>query len=224
MAITDRDTVKSLLNISTGDTSKDAWIDALIPQIEEDYVSIRNKPFDVGTKNNFSAAAALGADREIRITIGNYAIAGESAGTEYDILLRSGDTANIIARRAMNQIEPSGYYNVTAPLANATSSSADIYLRERFEKWTENFSVLDVSVSGLPAGLSATVTKMQTLYPDGAEFTASKMIAYHMNAGIKEGVEAESLGDYSIKYKTESKAEDYPKPIIAGIKRYVRTL
>ena len=224
MAITDRDTVKSLLNISTGDTSKDAWIDALIPQVEEDYVNIRGKPFEVGTKVNFTASAALSADREVTFTIGNYSSAGGTDGTEYDILLRSGDTANVIARRMMNQIEPSGYYYITAPLATATSSSADVYLRERYEKWTENYSVLDLSASGVPAGLTVTITKMQTLYPDGAEFTAAKMIQYHMNAGLAEGIDSESLGDYSIKYKTESKAEDYPKPIVAGIKRYVRTL
>ena len=220
MAITTLQKVKTVLGI-TG-TDKDAQIYELIDMVENDYENIRGKPFDVGTKLNFSAAAALGADREITITVGNYAVAGESAGTEYKVLLRSGDTADIIARRVMNQMEPSGYYTVTAPAGGSTS--ADVYLKERFEPWTENYSVLDISVSGLPAGLTATISKMQTLYPVGSAMTATKMIAYQLNAGRAEGVESERLGDYSITYKSESKAEDYPKPIVAGIKRYVRVL
>jgi hypothetical protein len=44
MAIITRTTAKTLLQIS--DTTKDALIDALIPQVEGDFLLIRNKAFD----------------------------------------------------------------------------------------------------------------------------------------------------------------------------------
>ena len=226
MAIITQATAKSLLNISTAVTTYDAWITALIPQVEEDYVNIRGKAFEVGTKINFTSSAALPADGEMTITVGNWVEVGSTAeGTEYDIILRSGDTMKVVARRVLNQIEPSPYYTVTAPLTGATSSSADVYLQERFEKWSEDFSVLDLSVATpTGSGITATVSKMQVMYPDGAEFTAAKMIQFHMNALQHEGVQSESLGDYSVTYRTESKSADYPKPIVSGIRRYVRTL
>ena len=222
MAITSRATIKSILNISIGDITKDAWIDALIPQMESDYVAIRNKPFDVGTKINFTSTTAIPADGELTITLGNYAAIGSVAGTEHNIVLRAGDTANVVARRVMNQIEPSSYYTVTAPLTGASSTSADVYLTERYEEWTENYSVLDVSVAIPPgSGLTASVSKMQTVYPDGAEFTAARMIQYHMNAGKSAGIQSEQLGDYSVTFVSES---HYPRSITGGIKRYVKTL
>jgi hypothetical protein len=227
MAITNRATVKSILNISTGDATKDAWIDALIPQVESDYVSIRGKPFDVGTRIRFASTGALAADVEMTITLGNYASVGSTRkGSEYDIVLRSGDTAHIIARRTMNQIEPSAYYSVTAPAG--TSTSADIYLQERFERWTENFSVLDASVT-LPAGtgITATISKMETLYPDNAAFTAARMINYHITAGsgAGAGIQSETLGDYSVTFAEQGETPAaYPRNITASIQRYVKTL
>jgi hypothetical protein len=44
MAIVTRDEVKTFLQIS--DTSKDTLIDSLIPQVEADFLIIRNKAFD----------------------------------------------------------------------------------------------------------------------------------------------------------------------------------
>lgn len=132
MAITTLANAKTLLNITT--TTKNAWITALIPQVEYDYQQIRNKPFDVGTKVNITATGALASDEEITIEIGNWSAIGSTAeGKEYDIDLRSGDTADMIARRIANQIQPSSLFRVIPSLVNASSSSADLYFIERFE-------------------------------------------------------------------------------------------
>lgn len=207
MAITTINRAKTLLNITT--TDKDTWITALIPQVESDYQAVRNRPFDAGTRVNIATTAALAADETMTVTI----------SSDYAITLRVGDTAQIIARRITNQILPSAYYSVTAPLANASSSSADVLFLERFEPWTESRSVLDLSVS-TSTGYTATVTPMETFYPNGAELTAVQMIQFHM--GKPGGVKSESLGDYSVTY--DESAAGYPKSITGKIKRYVRTL
>ena len=217
MAITTLTNVKTILNITVSD--KDTWIDALIPQVESDYEGIRNRPFDVGTLVNIVTTAALAADEEMTITIGNWARIGSTArGADYTISLREDDTANIIARRIANQIEPSPYYNVK-PLTNATSSSADVSFVEKFEKWTESRSILDMTVS-TSTGYTATVNKLQTIYPDGAELTAAQMIQFNLSK--PGGVKSESLGDYSVTYGDS--VSGYPKSITGKIKRYVKTL
>ena len=215
MAITTRDRVKAILGITT--TDHDDRIDALIPQVEDDYVQIRGKPFDVGTLLTVESTG-VGADEKVTITIGNYAEVGAAAqGVEFNVVIRAGDTAGVIARRIVNQVLPSGYYTLTAPMVDSTSTSAGVYFRERFERFTEDFSVLDMTVD--PAvGLTSEVEVMQTIYPEGAEYTAAKMIHFAMNAGA--GVTSERLGDYSVTYDASGA---YPRSITSSIKKYVTT-
>jgi hypothetical protein len=49
MAITTLSEVKTFLQIPATDTSKDVLIEALIPQVEADFLIIRNAPFDLDT-------------------------------------------------------------------------------------------------------------------------------------------------------------------------------
>ena len=213
MAITTLANVKIFLN--TTSTVRDDWIEALIPLVESDYLSIRNKPFDVVTKINV-ATTGLPADEEITVEIGNHAaIGGTADGREYDVRLRSGDNAKMIAYRIIQQMKPSAAAYFNFDLRDATSSEADIYLSERFPQFQEWRSALDVTLTS-STSITATISEMQTVYPDGAELTAIQMINYQMSKPA--GAKSESLGDHSITYGEMT--GNYPRAVTAGIKRF----
>ena len=214
MAITTLANVKTLLNIT--EPSKDAWITALIPQIEGDYVKIRGKPFDTATLLNITTTG-LPADEEMEIEVGNSAaVGGTASGLEYDIRLRSGDAADMIAYRIVVGMKPSGYFNFN--LGTNTTASADIYITERFPSWQEFISALDITVTA-STSLTATATKMQTVYPSGSELTAVQMIQHQMSKPA--GVQSESLGDYSVTYAKLKGG--YPESITGQIDRFAVT-
>ena len=207
MAITTLDNVKTILNIKT--TDDDDWIESLISQVESDYIHIRGKPFNVGTKVNIETSG-LAQDEEIIIDISD---------NDYNIGLKQDDTAGMITRRIMNQMKPTPYYEIVT--TGTTSTSADIYFTEKFENWTEDYSVLDLSVESTASDITATVTKMQTIYPPGSELTAAQMIHHHLTqheTGKPAGVKSESLGDYSVTYADTQGS--YPRAITGQIARY----
>lgn len=216
MAIVTRANVKTLLNIST--TASDDWIDALIPQVESDYVHIRNRPFETGTKLTVETTG-LPADEEMSLELGNYATVGEPAkGWNYIVWLRENDTANMIIYRIINQIKPSGYFNFT--VGDSATDSAEVYITERFPQFQENISVLDVTVDA-STSITETIEKMQTIYPKGSELTAAQMIHHHLTqheTGKPAGVKSESLGDYSVTYADTQGG--YPRSITGQITRY----
>ena len=216
MAITTLSNVKLLLNMSSTDTTNDAWITALITQAESDYEQIRGKPFDIATKINI-ATTGLPADEEAEIEIGNSASVGATAsGLEYEVWLRENDGANMIAYRVMAAMKPSGYFNFS--MTNTSSSDADLYITERFPPWQEFISNLDITITS-STSFTSTITKMQTVYPAGSEMTAAQMIQYLMSK--PGGVKAESLGDYSVTY--DDAAGGYPKSIMGQIVRFAVT-
>jgi hypothetical protein len=217
MAITTLANVKIFLN--TTSTTKDAWIEALIPMVENDYKRIRNKPFDLATKINIETTG-LPADEEITVEVGNHAaVGGAATGREYDIRLRSGDTAKMIAYRIIQQMKPSAAAYFNFELRDASTSSADIYLSERFPQFQEWISALDVTLD-TSTSITSTVSDMQTVYPEGSELTAIQMINYQMSK--PEGVQSESLGDWSVTYAQNSGG--YPSNITAGIQKFAVTL
>jgi len=214
MAIVSLGKVKTLLGKT--DNDDDARIAALIPQLEKEYLNIRNKPFDEGTRLTIEVSSGLGADEEITVTIGNYAAVGATAqGWEYDIDLRAGDTADIIARRIATQIKPTSYYIIH--LSTVNSTTAEMHVIDRFPDVMETYSVLDFTVDASTA-ITTTIAKMQTFYPDGSENTIAQMINHKLTDSA--GVQSESLGDYSVTY-TEAGAAGYPRSITSGIKRFV---
>ena len=205
MSITTLSNVKTLLGLSTG-TADDSRITALITQVEQDYQAIRGKPFDVGTKISINTTG-MPADETITIEVGAW---------EYEIDLVKDDTAHMIARRIVNQIKPNVYYNVFAHYT--TSTTADVYLVEKMEAYSDDFSVLDLAVENTTT-ITATVTKMQIVYPDGAEMTAAQMVGYQMQR--PNGIQSESLGDYSVSYGTVQGG--YPSAITGKIIRFAVT-
>jgi len=198
--------IKKFLNVT--DTENDSWIEALIPQVESDYVHIRNRPFDVGTKINIQTTG-LAQDEVLTIDI---------ADTEYDIALKENDTAGMITRRVKQQMKPSIYYSVFAPVS--TSTSADVYLVDNLEDWQDDYSVLDLSATSTASDITKTVTKMATIYPEGAELTVAQMIQHQLSKPA--GVQSESLGDYSVTY-ADMGGGGYPKSITGQIVRFVVT-
>jgi hypothetical protein len=205
MAITTLSNVKTLLGLSTG-TADDSRISALITQVEQDYQAVRGKPFDVGTKLTVETTG-LPVDETVTIEIGAW---------EYDIDLVANDTAPMIARRIVNQIKPNTHYTIFAP--HSTSTSANVYFVEKMEAWSDDYSVLDLSITN-SANITATVAKMEIIYPDGAEMTAAQMVGYQMLR--PNGVQSESLGDYSVSYGTIQGG--YPAAITSKIVRFAVT-
>ncbi len=63
----------------------------------------------------------------------------------------------------------------------------------------------------------------EVVYPTGAEFTAIKMIGYHLKTQGQQGIASESLSRHSVTYQTSSLSGalgSYPPMITASIKRY----
>jgi hypothetical protein len=203
VAITTLNEVKSILNITT--TDNDDWITTLIPQVEDDYLNIRGKPFELGTRVQFETLG-LSSDEDMGLTIGE---------DDYVIELKDNDTAHMIAYRVYQQMKPSVLYKLS--LVNASSSSADVLFTEKYPKYQEDYSVMDLSVDA-SANFDTTITKMETFYPTGAEQTAAQMISYQMDK--PGGVQSESLGDYSVTY-AETGGGGYPRNIMSGITRFV---
>lgn len=194
MAITTWSKVQSVLGL---DDDKETLVDALIPLVEEDYLAIRNKPFDTYTKLTITNAAT--SDGEITVTISD-----AMRDMSYMIKVREDDSKLLVAQRIA----------IYFSLRNICADGDDVLFIG---------SGISLLFGSGDTGVTADVTAMGTYYPPGAEYTAIKMIDYHMNAGKGAGISSESLGDYSITYDTGlgSRVADYPRSIVGGIKRYV---
>ena len=193
MAITTWAEVQAVLELDAG---RQAHVEALIPHVEEDYLRIRNKPFDVGNVLTVTAPATAAGD--ITVTVN---------GSDFNVPVLNGDNAITVARKinnALSRLLPRGVF----------STSANTVTFQGHHTLTFN---------GGTTGVTATVSGTDTVYPIGAEYTAIKMIQFKLTAAQGAGISSESLGDYSIVYDTAlgSKISDYPKSIVGGIQRYV---
>lgn len=194
MPITTLAQVKLILGIS-GNT-QDALITALIPLVEKDYISIRNRPFDEGTTLQITAGAA--ASGNVTVTID---------GAALPVVVIAGDTAAQVARKAYNALRGGYLYMVTIAGDTLTlvskQSSADIVV---------------VFTDTGATGVTAVVSEYIMLYPEGAESTAIDMIAYRLSKQTP-GIASQSLGDHSVSY--EPSKDKYPATVTGGIKRFV---
>ena len=193
MAITTWAEVQLILGLSA---AQQTLVDGLIQHIEEDYLRIRNKPFDVGSVITVTGAATTTGN--ITITISD---------TDFPVPVVAGDNTLTVARKIAFHLRQ--YFD-----ASHRDSTATVY----------GFFV--VTFDGGTTGVTATVAGPDTIYPTGAEYTAIKMIQFHLTAGVAvgaQGISSESLGDYSITYSTGlgSRTSDYPKDVVGGIKQYV---
>ena len=170
MAITTLSQVNTILGLS----EKDALITALIPIVEDDYLAIRNKPFDIGEVLTITHAADLGGN--IGITLASHT---------YEIPVIIDDAISLIARKiydALRYYFSLTYYNDTVTLFDLPSP---------------------VVFSGGVTGVTADASGSAIIYPAGAEMAAIQMIAYRINTQQSAGVASESLGDHSISYNAD---------------------
>ena len=166
---------KTVLNIKTSD--KDLRIDKLIPLVEQDYLHIRNKPFDVG--NTLAVTAPCTTSGSLTVTVN---------GTDFAVPVLSGDNALVVARKISLRLG--------RVLPGVSVSGATVTFKGYYE--------LTFAAGG--TGTAATISGIDTIYPVGAESTAIKMINHHLTGGAA-GVSSESLGDYSVSYSQEQTAD-----------------
>jgi hypothetical protein len=192
MPITTWSKVQDVLDL---DDSQETLVDTLIPLVEEDYLQIRNKPFETGETLTIDDPAT--ADGDVTVTIIT------SAGAyEHEIEVNSGDDETVVAQKIYLVL---GYI-----YGNAIEVEEEVV--------TIKGKGFVLSFDGGDTGVTATTSGMQTFYSNGAEMTAIRMIKYQLDSD-KIGVKSESLGDYSISYDTAG-GVNYPKSIMGGIKRY----
>ena len=193
MAITTWAKAKSVLEL---DDDKETLVEALIPLVEADYEAIRNKAFDTYTKLTVTNGAT--ADGDITVTVSD-----AYSELSYDVKVKENDSTFLVAQRIASRLDN----------RNVVADKDDVLF----------FGVgLVLSFDGGTTGATADVTGMATHYPKGAEYTAIKMINYHLQAADAMGLASESLGDYSVSYDRGATIADYPKDVVGNIKRHVK--
>lgn len=200
--------VQSVLGLDAG---MDTLVETLIPLVEEDYLRIRNKPFDVGKTLTVTNGAT--ADGNITLTI---------FGVDALVEVAAGDDPVAVAIKIkavvgtdFRGVFPIIFIDPQPRFFDVTRIDATLQFvsKREFEDITIEFT--DTDTTGVTIGISPTTT----IYPPGAEFTAIKMIQFQLTAAKAAGIISESLGDHSISY--EAGLMDYPKSVISSIKRYV---
>lgn len=166
MAITTLGSVKTI----TGITDNDDLIEALIPMVEDDYLRIRNKPFDTGQGLRvISGASSAGY---IYLTID---------GIIYSLEVESGDNVYSVARKI--------YERLKYKLKLMVKGDEVIFL-----------TPYQVDFEDISTGVEVESPTVATIYPDGSELTAINMIAYRIENKLNQGIKSESLGDHSVSY------------------------
>ena len=174
------------------DAGLQARVVALIALVEADYLRIRNKPFDTGNTLTITAAATVA---------GNVTVTIDGNDTETAVL--AGDSIFTVAKKILASHRSSYYYKVQGDGSAVNFIATD---------------PIALTFNAAATGVTATVSGWATIYPTGAEYTAIKMIGYHLESGGAKT--AESLGDYSVSY-APSGAGGYPDTITGSIKRFV---
>ena len=187
--ITTLSQAKLMLGTPDGDDLK---VDALIPLVENDYLRIRNKPFETGNILTITSPATVA---------GNVTVTIDGNDTEAAVL--AGDSIFTVAQKILTSHRRAFSYKVQ-PDGNAVNFIA-----------TEPIAL---TFNGAATGVTAAVSGWTTIYPTGAEYTAIKMIGYHLEGGGAKT--SESLGDYSVSY-APSRVSGYPDTITGSIKRFV---
>ena len=83
-------------------------------------------------------------------------------------------------------------------------------------------TVYDYTLNAGATGVTATISTVGNLYPEGSEMVAINMMHWMLSGGGQSaGVASESLGKYRVSYDTGQSAGGYPKSITGAIKRYV---
>ena len=174
------------------DAALQAQVEELIPLVENDYLRIRNKPFETGNILTITSPATVAGN--VTVTID---------GNDTETAVSAGDSIFTVAQKILTSHRRSYYYKAQAD-GNAVNFIA-----------TEPIAL---TFNGAATGVTAAVSGWTTIYPMGAEYTAIKMIGYHLEGGGAKT--SESLGDYSVSY-APGRLGGYPDTITGSIKRFV---
>ena len=188
MAITTLNKVNTILGLS----GQDDLVTALIPLVEEEYLRIRNTPFDLGQVVTVLTPAVSTGNLELLI-----------GDTYHYVYLTKGDTVNVVARKIYEAFR----YSHSASLCGAVVTVKNL-------KGTLSFSATET-------GVTLSITAPDNFYPLGAEMTAIQMIGYRIAKQSSQGIASESLGDHSVSYEQTAGGVDYPKSITGSIKKFI---
>ena len=166
MAITTLSKVKTI----TGITDEDDLIEALIPIVAEDYLAIRNKPFDTGQGLEITSGSTSAGS--ISVTVDS---------VKYPVKLGPSDNASAVARKIYDAL----HYDFDMALQDNTAIFKTPFV---------------VDFEADDTGVTVESPTVETLYPFGAEMVAIHMIQYKIDNRRNMGVKSESLGDHSITY------------------------
>lgn len=166
MPIVTLNKVKTFLNIT--DTTKDALITALIPEIEADFLLIRNKPFIVITGNLTTGA-------EFITNVERFDPNNTLYYQRYERLLSDDQIDHL-------------FDQICEGMTVSDIAGTKVYGKIiNIDKFNQQIT--------LDADASATATGEKLyIYPEGCQLAAAEMLKYMMN---KKYAQSESFGDYS---------------------------
>ena len=145
-------------------------VEELIPMVEQDYLRIRNKPYDMGIALTVTSGATTDGDLEVDIDCGKFLVP-----------VKAGNNALVVAGKIEQYV---GRY------FNARQDGTTVYL----------YGFIDVTFDPMLTGVTASVSDLDTIYPIGFETVAIKMIQWHKDRINQTGIKSESLGDYSVTF------------------------
>jgi hypothetical protein len=169
----------------------DILIQELIPEIEADYLMLRNRPFPVISGNITDGSAVISLVQRYDADVVEYQNGNNFNGENYD------------------------YYDHLFDELTEGMTVSDVTGSNVFGKII-SIDKLNQAIT-LDSNSKETVFgKKLYVYPVGCQLVASEMIKYQMS---KRYVGSESFGDYS--FTNEQMIGGYPKSIVGKINRFV---
>lgn len=155
MAITTWAMAQAVLGLAS---AQQTLVDTLIPLVEQDYLRIRNKPWDVG--NILTVTGGATSDGTVAVAVD---------GGSFDVPVLAGNNAVTVAGKIAIYL---GYYM-------KVYQNADEVILPGY---------VDITVNAGGTGVTSTVSGIDIIYPQGAEHTAINMISHILSeekAGVQ---------------------------------------
>lgn len=189
MAIITLAEVKTLLQIS--DSSKDSLITALIPIVQSFITSYCNNYFEVVAGPNYDILRKTNMSQKYYIESYNisFVATGRKINTSDNDFVSSGFIAGAHVRVSGSLVND-GIYKITSVTANEM-------ILDSAETLTDE-----------PSG-NVLVRLSMVNFPVGIKMPVAKFIAFELNKQNNNGLQSESLADYSY-----SKSGDYPASLL----------
>lgn len=193
--------VKKLLQIT--DTTKDDVLTALMPVVQDFICSYTNNNFEVIRGNGFyDIYHKTLANKDYYLE--SYNISFVAAADDEPCKILNSDSKFVTAGFIVNahvkvtgSVLNDGFYKITGVAAGELQLEENTLLDESN---TDNYIRLSV-----------------VSFPTALKVPFANMLAYELNKQAKQGINSESLGDYSASYTGE-----YPKSLLAQLSTFRR--